>query len=281
MIIDVHSHLSTLEQWGPFFREAFAGVWGDDTGINLNSTPEQHINAMANVDRAIVFGINSIALKMSTPNDDIAAYARQHSDKIIGFMSIDPNDPYALEEIERCVGDLNLKGIKMSPVYQHYHPCDQKAAKVHRRAEELGLPILTHAAFHCIVNTPMEWANPILYDPVARQFPKLKIILAHVGLPWFTDAMVVARKNPNVFVDISGAFLRPWWAYQALATFQESSIMHKMLFGTDWPLITFEDTANGLRNVNEPIAGTGMPKIPEKEIEGILTRDSLDLLGLE
>ena len=74
MIIDVRTHLSTLEQWGPFLREAFVGVWGDDTGIDLHATPERHINAMANVDRAIVFGIN----KPLTPGPPIHAHAESN-----------------------------------------------------------------------------------------------------------------------------------------------------------------------------------------------------------
>ncbi len=279
MIIDVHSHLSTLEQWGPVFCGGFEKNYAG-SGIDLNGTSERHYDAMGRVEKSIVFGINSKALRMSTPNDSIAAYARQHPDKIIGFMSIDPNDPGALEEMDRCVNELDLRGIKMSPVYQNYHPTDPRAERIHRKAEALGLPILTHAAFHFISNTPMEWANPLLYDPVARQFPDLKIILAHVGLPWFTDAMVMTRKHANVYADISGSMLRPWWCYQALAAFHESGIMNKLLFGTDWPIITFDQTITGLRQVNDVVAGTAMPKIPAEEIEALIHRDSLPLLGL-
>ena len=279
MIVDVHTHLSTRQQWGPVFCEGFDQAYSD-TAVDLHGTPERHHAAMANVDKAIVFGINSKAMQMATPHESIAAYARQYPDKIIGFMSIDPHEPDALDEINRCVNELGLRGIKMSPVYQNYHPCDSRAQRVHERAEALGLPILTHAAFHFAADTPMEWANPLHYDPVARQFPELKIILAHVGLPWFTDAMVMVRKNRNVYADISGAMLRPWWCYQALAVFHESGILQKLLFGTDWPIILFDQTINGLRRVNDVVEGTAMPKIPPDEIEALIHRDSLSLLGL-
>ena len=245
-------------------------------------TPEIHWEAVSAVSRAIVFGINSIALGMHTPNDAIAAYANAHPEKIIGFMSVDPNNPDALDEIDRCVNDLGLKGIKMSPVYQHYDPNGDRARRVHRRAEELGLPILTHAAYHVIANTPMEWANPLLYDPVAREFPNLKIILAHIGLPWYTDAMVMIRKHPNVFADVSGGVpLRPWWGYQALSFCHENRVMQKLLFGSDFPIATIEDTIEALRTANRFAEGTNMPKVPEQEIEDLIHRDSLSLLGLE
>ena len=128
MIVDVHTHLSTREQWGPVFCEVVDQAY-DGSGMDLDCTAERHQAAMSAVDRAIVFGINSKALQMCTPNDDIAAYARAHSDKIIGFMSIDPNEPGALEEIDRSAGDLDLKGIKMSPVYQNYDPRGPEAAR--------------------------------------------------------------------------------------------------------------------------------------------------------
>ncbi len=279
MIIDVHTHLSTSDQWGPQFRRAIEETY-EPGALDIHVTPARHWDEERRADRVIVFGINSIAMEMSTPNDDIAAYVQQHPEKLIGFMSIDPNQPDALDELERGVSELGLRGIKMSPVYQHYHPSDPKAARVHARAEELGLTILTHSAYQGMANTPMEWASPLLYDPVAREFPDLKIILAHIGLPWFADAMVVTRKHSNVFTDVSGLHSKPWWLYQALALFLEAGSLEKVLFGSDMPFSSIDGTINALNHVNDTIAGTGMPKIPLNAIQEIIHRDSLELLGL-
>lgn len=282
MIIDVHTHLSTRDQWGTVFTDAFDSGRSGNGQLNLHVTPERHQEAMQQATRAIVFGINSLAQGMSTPNDDIAEYARAYPEKIIGFMSIDPNDPNALEELERSATDLGLKGIKMSPVYQDYDPLGEPARAIHRRAQQLGLPILTHAAFQSIATTPMKWANPLLYDDVAREFPDLKIILAHIGLPWYVDAMVMIRKHPNVYADISGGIVtRPWWGYQALAACQENSVMGKLLFGSDFPISTIDQTIAALRNINQFTEGTHLPKVSLDEIEAIIHRDSLPLLGLE
>lgn len=280
MIIDVHTHLSSRRQWGEPFLQLFDTGASGHGSIDLDVTPEKHWQAVQPASRAIVFGINSIALGMNTPDEQIAQYAADHPDKIIGFMSVDPNSDTALEQIDRAV-DMGLRGIKMSPVYQHYDPNAAAAQRVHERAQALGLPILTHAAFHGIADTPMHWANPLHYDRVALDFPDLKIILAHIGLPWFTDAMVVIRKHPNVFADISGSVaLRPWWGYQALACCHENSVMHKLLFGSDFPIVTIEQTLDALRSVNRFTEGTGLPRIPGDQIEGIIHRDSLSLLGL-
>lgn len=278
MIVDVHTHLTPLDGWGPTFLEQVPNANNAAAGIDLHVTPERHWAAMAEADKAIVFGINSLALDMHTSNDSIAEYANAHSEKIIGFMSIDPHQEGAIEEIDRCVRQLGLRGIKMSPVYQHYHPCEAKAERVHRHAEKLGLPILTHAAFHSMSNTPMKWANPILYDDVAQQFPNLKIILAHVGLPWYAEAMVVARKHPNVYADVSPVFHLKW-IYRALELFHEFAVIHKLLFGTDFPFSTTNRAAENLRRALQVAPETD--RVPDEEVEAIIHRDALTLLGLD
>ena len=279
MIVDIHTHLSTLQEWGPEFTQRISAD-STRTGVDLDVSPERHWKAMASVDKAIVFGINALPLQMNTPNDKIAAYANAHPDKIIGFASIDPHQPDAMAELERCSSELNLRGIKMSPVYQQFHPCDPKAARIHRRAEELGLPILTHAAFLGLPQAPMEWANPLHYDAVAREFPELKIILAHCGLPWSVDAMVVVRKHPNVYTDISGFPIYPTWTARTLAMFHEFGLMHKLLLGSDFPICTVEQSIEFLHRINSILRPMGMAEVPDEEIESIINRNTLELLGL-
>ena len=129
MIVDCHTHLSTTEQWSDAFTKPFGKAYAGK-GIDLHSTPERHWEAMRGVDRAIAFGINSKFLGMHTPNDQIAAYERAHPEKVIGFMSVHPNDPLAIEELGCWVHDLKLRGIKMSPVYQGYEPMDARRRSI-------------------------------------------------------------------------------------------------------------------------------------------------------
>jgi predicted TIM-barrel fold metal-dependent hydrolase len=60
----------------------------------------------------------------------------------------------------------------------------------------------------------------------------------------------------------------------------EWGVLHKLLFGSDYPVATPAETMAGMRSVNEPIARAGLPPVPEDQIEAIINRDSLDLLGL-
>jgi predicted TIM-barrel fold metal-dependent hydrolase len=139
---------------------------------------------------------------------------------------------------------------------------------------------MSHLALSPLPDAPMRWGNPLIYDAVASRFPELKLIVPHIGRPWFHDAMVLARKHPNVYVDVSGATICRWWGYQAMAAFYEFGVMEKLIFGSDFPFVTIEQQADSLRRVNEVVAGTGLPQIPAEELEAIIHRDSLGLLGL-
>ena len=96
MIIDVHTHLSTRQQWGHTFRETIESNRGGHGTLDLHVTPERHWGAMAEASRAIVFGINSIALGMSTPNDDIAVYARMRASFATALTRGDPETAEAI-----------------------------------------------------------------------------------------------------------------------------------------------------------------------------------------
>ena len=126
----------------------------------------------------------------------------------------------------------------------------------------------------------LDWAHPRHMDRVATAFPDLKIVMAHMGHPWQVDCIVVIRKHPNVYADVSALFYRPWSQYNALRLATEWGVMHKLLFGSDYQVATAEETIEGLRRVNDILEGTKLPRVPVDEIEAIIHRDSLALLGL-
>jgi predicted TIM-barrel fold metal-dependent hydrolase len=73
-------------------------------------------------------------------------------------------------------------------------------------------------------------------DDVAAQFPGLNIILAHPSFPWQEEALAVAVHKPNVYIDLSG--WSPKYFPEILIQYTNTRLKHKMLFGSDWPLIT-------------------------------------------
>lgn len=282
MIVDVHTHIGKAEHYGEgYFEGIERGGTPDTEDRGLATTPTEHWEAMQSVDRAMVLGFRTKLLDCDVPNDYVAEYVALHADRLIGFMCIDPTQSGEVEELDRCYYDLGLRGIKMSPVYQGFHPQDERALPIYEKAEQLGLPIMLHQATCYNRQAPLKFANPITFDDIAIRYPDLTLIFAHLGYPWTKETLHVVRKHPHLFTDISFTCSRPWEFYNALIHFQEWRCLDKVLFGSDFPAAaTPAETMDMLRKVNEVVAGTNMPRVPLEEIECIIHRDSLRLLGL-
>ena len=82
----------------------------------------------------------------------------------------------------------------------------------------------------------LKYSNPMLVDDVAADFPGLDIILAHPSFPWQEEALAVAVHKPNVYIDLSG--WSPKYFPEILVQYINTRLKDKMLFGSDYPLIT-------------------------------------------
>ncbi len=292
MIVDVHTHT-------PHGRYPSAGSRPParpDRADPSVVSQEEYLQAMASVDRAIVFGIAppppgdpaplAVPPEASAPtaravNDATAALVRAAPEKLIGFMSVHPRDPDLFDEIERAVGDLGLRGIKLGANYQNFDPLGEDAFRLYARAQDLRLPILFHQGTSAVAAADLDYAHPRHMDRVASAFPNLKIVLAHMGHPWQTDCIAVIRKHPNVYADISGLHYRPWSYYTCLRLATEWGVLPKLLFGSDYPAAASpQETADALAHVNDLVEGTRLPPVPLDALQQILHRDSLALLGL-
>jgi predicted TIM-barrel fold metal-dependent hydrolase len=235
---------------------------------------------MAGVDKAIVFGLRAFHSGLWVPNDYIAAYAASHPDKIIGFGAIDPTtDPIeeTLEEIVR----LKLRGVKLGPIYQNIHPTDPRMMKVYDFCQAHQLSIMIHQGTTFVRTGPLKFALPILLDDVAIEFPQLRMIIAHLGHPWVAETLVLIRKHPHLYSDISALHYRPWQFYNALILAKEYGVLGKLLFGSDYPFTTPEAQIDGLRNINHFAEGTNLPRLSSEEIERLIYSPTLACLGLE
>ena len=141
--------------------------------------------------------------------------------------------------------------------------------------------MLLHTGTTFISQAPLECTLPRHLDAVATRFPKVKIIMAHLGHPYEGECIAVARKHPNVYADISAIHYRPFQLYQSLMLVQEYGVWHKLLFGTDYPFTTINATLEGLFGLNKMLEGSALPRLDEVEMEKMIYRDSLPLLGLD
>ncbi len=140
MIVDCHTHIWSAAHWGKEITLESTRARGYE--IDLTVKWQDHLQAMQPVDRAIVFGLQAHHVGLVVPNDYIAAYVAEHPEKLIGFASIDPNAIGYMDELHRSVEDLELKGLKLGPIYQNYHPLDERILPVYEYCERNHLPII-------------------------------------------------------------------------------------------------------------------------------------------
>lgn len=295
MIVDVHTHLPSHRDRVPSSEQRFETDMRSGTPVALTNTVDDYINALAPVDKAFVFGIaprpwepdKEIVLRTDgwpdhlNHNDVAVEVAKMAPEKAIPFMSLHPLDPNVNDEYDRCVGDLGCKGIKLGANYQDFDPLDEPAFKLYSRLEHDRLPIVFHQGTNAVLDTPLRYAHPLVTDRIALAFPNLPIVMAHLGHPWHTDCLSVVRKHPNVWADVSAQFYRPWSFWSGMQLFHEWGVTNKILFASDWPVTLPQDNIDGLRNLAKFAADHHLPRIPENEIEGIISRDALDALGLD
>ena len=94
---------------------------------------------------------------------------------------------------------------------------------------------------------PSETGRPIPYiDQVAIDFPELTIVAGHIGYPWTEEMVAVARKHEHVFIDTSAYTVRRY-PPELVRYLRSSGGRHKVLFGTNYPMILPEQALGGAR----------------------------------
>jgi len=170
-------------------------------------------------------------------NDWIASFTRDHRDRLVAVGSVNPLHEMDVRAEIRRVLDLGIGMIKIHPPHQLFSPNAYRGelwqlAEVYRECEERGVPVMFHTGTSVFPRARNVFADPMPVDDVAIDFPKLPIILAHAGRPLYGEtALFLARRHPNVYVDVSG--IPP----KALPKYfpRVAHLADKVLWGTDWP----------------------------------------------
>ena len=109
-------------------------------------SPEQFERAFdeSGIGTAVIVALVSRQLDLEVPNRFVAEQVAKDPKRRIGVASVDPNDPDALDELSRAA-DLGLRGVKLSPPYQGFHPHAPQAWAVYEAAARLGMFLLFHS----------------------------------------------------------------------------------------------------------------------------------------
>ncbi|HUZ78114.1 MAG TPA: amidohydrolase family protein [Chloroflexota bacterium] len=169
--------------------------------------------------------------------------AERNSDVLIPFAWTDPKrGKDAVEDTKRFI-DMGIKGFKFHPPGGGYFPNDEAFYPLYKVIEAAGLPALFHTGQTAVgAGRPggggikLKYGNPMYLDDVAADFPNLSIIMAHPSVPWQDEALSVAVHKPKVYIDLSG--WSPKYFPQELVHYGNTLIKGKVLFGSDFPMIT-------------------------------------------
>ena len=280
-IIDVHSHAWQFpgDFSDDFIRQAKRARAGMEVDLSVR---------LADYDRASVPGVKTIvfggkARLSGVWVDDayVAKYVAQAPERLIGFLSVDPTQPNWERELQAGHQEFGLRGIKLLSMYAGFRPDESRLDPLWQYATDHRLPVLLHTGTTFVAQAPLECTLPRHLDVVATRFPEVKIIMAHLGHPYEGECVVVIRKHPNVYADISALHYRPFQFFHSLMLVQEYGVWDKLLLGTDYPFTTVQATLDGLRSMNRMVEGTNLPRLNADAIERMIERDSLALLGLK
>ena len=194
-----------------------------------------------------------------------------YKDLLIPFAKVPPNNPTALTELRRCVEDKGFKGVKLYPRLGYAPTDDLLRNEVYPYCIKHNLPVLSHCSRGGVFGryhrgeVGQMLGSPQAFFPVAKEFPELRICLAHFGGSQEWDDYVRginpfdadARKNnwvtaiydalksgdyPNLYTDISYTVFDFEENMPFLSVFLENeAVCKKVLFGSDYYMTKQED----------------------------------------
>jgi predicted TIM-barrel fold metal-dependent hydrolase len=205
-----------------------------------------------------------------TNNDQVAEVVRQFPDRFVGVAAVNLEKPVeAVRELERAVKELGFKALRVVPWLWNRPPNDKFYFPLYVKCIELGIPFCTQVG-HTGPLLPSETGRPVPYlDEVALTFPELKIVGGHIGYPWTDEMIGVAWKHENVFIDTS-AYLPRYYPPQ-LIHFMKTYGKHKVLFGTNYPQLSFEKCAGQALELD----------LPEEAMANFLYKNARRVFNLE
>ncbi len=211
----------------------------------------------AGLRKAVVLPIDATTTRQTTvySNEQIAELCGM-TDRFIGFASVDPHQASAPDILTHAIQKLGLRGLKLAPAMQEFYPDDRVVYPLYARAQELGIPMLFHAGMSWEPGSQLKYGHPLRFEDVAANFSRLKIVLAHLAWPWVTEAVALALKYPNVYLDTSALyfdnprdFLRFAMTQQVPLTVFERSLRHQIVFGSNYPRVEIKNMARAMRSL--------------------------------
>ncbi len=232
MLIDCHVHLNS-------YHEA--------TRHPTTQNVKALFAAMAahGVDHAVVLTSYKVDIDRPSVEDVLDMLSNDPRTTVIEGLRWRGENRTDLFALEERIRDGIVKGIKLYPGYDRYAINDPSLESVYRIAAKHDVPVVIHTGDTFSKAAKVRQAHPLLVDDVAVDYPDVKLVMAHLGNPWFQDTAEVLYKNDNVYADMSGLtlgdFTYEFERYMAMRVkdmiFYMGDPGRQLMYGTDWPLV--------------------------------------------
>jgi uncharacterized protein len=196
---------------------------------------------------AVIWGVDPQATSGSRPgqvdNDELLEAACRNNDILIPFVMVDPwRGRAGALEAERLI-KAGARGFKFHPPAQGFYPNERRFYELWEVLNAHQVPALFHTGQTAVgqgapggAGIRLKYGNPMPLDDVAVDFPDLPIIMAHPSFPWQEEQLSIAIHKPNAYIDLSG--WSPKYFSPLLVQYANTLLKHKVLFGSDHPMIT-------------------------------------------
>lgn len=281
-VTDAHVHVQPWEQWKPEALSLMKEGRADLQEIRrIFQDPQAFLDHLQEqgVQRAAL--INYVAPEVTGFTEEvnrfISEFTRGHTDRLIPFGGVDPRKEVdrVADGMDRILGELGIRGIKIHPPHQGYAANAYLQgevpglATIYEKAQEAGVPVMIHTGTSVFPGARSRLGDPLPADDVAVDFPDLKIILAHGGRPiWMPTAFFLARRHRNLYLDCSS--IPPKRLLDYFPRLEE--IASKVLFGSDWP-------GPGVRGIRHNLEAVADLSLSEAALTAILSGTAEEVFG--
>jgi predicted TIM-barrel fold metal-dependent hydrolase len=185
------------------------------------------------------------------PPEIVARACEKYPGRLYGLIGIDPFQGMdGVRALEDAVKNMGFIGAHLYPHWYDLEPNVAKYYPFYAKCVELGVPIqmqVGQSLIYAKEHRTRSVGRPILLDEIACDFPELKLIGSHVGIPWTNEMIAMAWKHENVYI-CTDAHSPKYWPSD-LVKYINSYGQDKVIFATDFPVLRFQrtvDEVNGL-----------------------------------
>lgn len=219
-------------------------------------TIEQYLAKMdrAGIERSLLIAVRAGDINVKggfeIPYQRVHEVCGQHPDRFSGLAGIDPfRGMQGLRDLEWSVRELGFVGAHLYPHWCGLAPDHAKYYPYYAKCCELDIPIMMQVGHNLVYSRERRLPSvgrPICLDQVAIDFPELRLIGIHIGIPWTDEMISMCWKHENVYT-AGDAYAPRYWPKQYVH-YANTFGREKVLFGTDWPVI---DPERAVREVGE------------------------------